>query len=58
VLLGRQDIPCAGCRARLCPFPDQPCLAQITVQDVLAAVDQLRAADHRSRAPAVDGVPV
>jgi ADP-heptose:LPS heptosyltransferase len=38
VLLGDQDIPCAGCRARVCPFPGQPCLADVTPDAVAAAV--------------------
>jgi ADP-heptose:LPS heptosyltransferase len=42
VLLGRQDVACAGCRARECPIPGQPCLAGITVAEVVAAVAALR----------------
>jgi ADP-heptose:LPS heptosyltransferase len=41
VLLGILDIPCAGCRARVCPIPDQPCLEPFTAQNVLDAVAQL-----------------
>jgi ADP-heptose:LPS heptosyltransferase len=41
VLLGEQSIPCAGCRARMCPIPGQPCLAPITPALVLAAIDRL-----------------
>ncbi len=44
VLLGDQDIACRGCRARECPLEDQPCLGVVTVGDVLAALDGLRAA--------------
>jgi ADP-heptose:LPS heptosyltransferase len=40
VVLGRQDIPCAGCRARLCPFDDHPCL-DVTVAEVIDAIDSL-----------------
>lgn len=47
VLLGRQDIACAGCRARTCPVPGHPCLSAVSVGDVLAAIDSLLA-----RAPA------
>ena len=43
VLLGDQDVPCAGCRARVCPFEGQPCLAPVTVDAVLTAVEQLAA---------------
>jgi ADP-heptose:LPS heptosyltransferase len=41
VLLGDQSISCRGCRARACPFRGQPCLAQITPSDVVAAVTAL-----------------
>jgi ADP-heptose:LPS heptosyltransferase len=40
VLLGHQDIPCAGCRARVCPFDGHPCL-DVTVDDVVDAVQTL-----------------
>ena len=43
VLLGQQDIGCAGCRARVCPVPGHPCLAAISADDVLGALDRLRA---------------
>jgi ADP-heptose:LPS heptosyltransferase len=39
VLLGDQDIACAGCRVRVCPFDGQPCLAVVRVSDVLEAID-------------------
>jgi ADP-heptose:LPS heptosyltransferase len=42
-LLGEQDVPCAGCRARVCPIEGQPCLAPVTVDAVLTAVEQLAA---------------
>ena len=35
------DVPCAGCRARTCPVPGHPCLGEISVDEVLAAVDRL-----------------
>lgn len=35
------DVPCAGCRARACPVPGHPCLAGVSVGDVLAAVERL-----------------
>jgi ADP-heptose:LPS heptosyltransferase len=41
VLLGAQDIACAGCRARTCPFPDHPCLAVVGVDDVVRALSEL-----------------
>ena len=44
VLLGDQEIPCAGCRARECPFEDHPCLAVVEPSDVVEAVGRLVAA--------------
>lgn len=41
VLLGTLDISCAGCRARTCPIPGQPCLAPFTADNVLNAVAEL-----------------
>ena len=41
VILGNQDIGCAGCRSRVCPIPGQPCLASLEVDDVVAAVTSL-----------------
>jgi ADP-heptose:LPS heptosyltransferase len=39
VLLGDQDIPCAGCRARVCPIEAHPCIdVQVGVDEVVAAV--------------------
>jgi ADP-heptose:LPS heptosyltransferase len=35
------DVPCAGCRARVCPVEGHPCLGAITVEDVVGAVDRL-----------------
>jgi ADP-heptose:LPS heptosyltransferase len=35
------DVPCAGCRARMCPIEGHPCLGGVRVQDVLAAVERL-----------------
>ena len=43
VLLGDQHIACAGCRARVCPRGDHACLAGVGVDDVIAALDFLRA---------------
>jgi ADP-heptose:LPS heptosyltransferase len=42
-LLGRQDAPCAGSRARACPVLGHPCLESVTTDEVLAAVDALAA---------------
>lgn len=41
VLLGDQQIPCRGCRARECPLSEQKCLSVVTVQDVLDALAYL-----------------
>ncbi|MDQ4149777.1 MAG: glycosyltransferase family 9 protein [Actinomycetota bacterium] len=41
VLLGDQTISCAGCRARVCPFDDHPCLTAVSVEDVLSALESL-----------------
>jgi ADP-heptose:LPS heptosyltransferase len=46
VLLGDQQAPCAGSRARDCPVPGHPCLAVDPAQ-VVAAVDRLAAASPR-----------
>ena len=35
------DVPCAGCRARVCPVEGHPCLGGVEVDDVVAAVDRL-----------------
>jgi ADP-heptose:LPS heptosyltransferase len=52
VLFGDQDIACAGCRARVCPFPGHPCLAGVRAADVAAAVTSLAGFEEPSnRAP-------
>jgi ADP-heptose:LPS heptosyltransferase len=35
------DVPCAGCRARVCPVEGHPCLGMVAVEDVLRAVERL-----------------
>ena len=35
------EVPCAGCRARTCPVPGHPCLDDLEVDEVLAAIDRL-----------------
>lgn len=47
-----RDVPCAGCRARVCPVPGHPCMTDIGVPEVLAALGGLPAA---SREPAGAG---
>jgi ADP-heptose:LPS heptosyltransferase len=43
VLLGDQQIACRGCRARICPRGDHACVNHVDVDDVLSALDSLRA---------------
>jgi ADP-heptose:LPS heptosyltransferase len=53
VVLGRQDICCRHCRARICPVPGHPCLASIEPAAVVAAVHTLTG---RVRLPEESGV--
>lgn len=46
-LLGDQTAACRGTRARDCPVAGHPCLASVRPEDVVAAVDRLRAAHPR-----------
>jgi ADP-heptose:LPS heptosyltransferase len=39
--LGDTGVTCAGCRARRCPFPDQPCTTAVTADEVVGAVKAL-----------------
>lgn len=41
VLLGDLEVGCAGCRARSCPLPGQPCTSAIDAEDVAEAVETL-----------------
>jgi ADP-heptose:LPS heptosyltransferase len=41
VLLGDQHAPCRDTRARRCPVPGHPCLANVGPAEVVAAVDSL-----------------
>lgn len=41
VLLGNQDAPCRGSRARECPIEGHPCLGSVLAEDVAAAVERL-----------------
>ena len=41
VLLGNQEAECKDTRARRCPVPGHPCLNDVSVDGVLAAVEQL-----------------
>lgn len=59
VLLGHQEAPCAGSRARSCPVPGHPCLDQIEPSAVVAAVTALgaRPGDRRGPGLAPSGEP-
>jgi ADP-heptose:LPS heptosyltransferase len=41
IVLGHQEIECAGCRAHTCPRAGHPCLASVTIEEVLDAVARL-----------------
>jgi ADP-heptose:LPS heptosyltransferase len=43
-LLGYQDVPCRGCRARRCPVPGHPCL-DVSPEAVVRAVESLVAVE-------------
>ena len=43
VVLGEQDAPCRGTRARTCPVPGHPCLTGVAPADVVAALARLSA---------------
>lgn len=51
VVLGDQDAPCRGTRARQCPVPGHPCLA-VDPADVVAAVHRLTTGGRPSGRPA------
>jgi ADP-heptose:LPS heptosyltransferase len=36
-----RDVPCAGCRARRCPVVGHPCIDEVEVADVLAAIERV-----------------
>ena len=52
VLLGDQEAPCRGTRARVCPVPGHPCLTSVSAEDVAAAVDKLAGAPWPAEGPA------
>jgi ADP-heptose:LPS heptosyltransferase len=41
VLLGAQEIECAGCRARTCPVFGQPCISSVSTAEATSAVEVL-----------------
>jgi len=45
----RKEVPCAGCRERVCPLPDHPCMHNITVEEVWGIVRQKLLQDIRCR---------
>lgn len=55
VLLGHQDVACAGCRTTTCPLPGQPCL-DVSTADAVAAMRWLVSnRDHTLAPGAVPG---
>jgi len=40
-VLGDQEAPCRGTRARLCPVPGHPCLSSVSVAELVAAVNAI-----------------
>jgi len=56
ILLGRTDTDCAGTRARECPVPGHPCLADVDPSSVVEAVLAIRkrsSAEHSELRPEV-----
>ncbi|MFA9428798.1 glycosyltransferase family 9 protein [Egicoccus sp. AB-alg2] len=53
VLLGDQDVACAGCRAGVCPVAGHPCLGRVTADEVVAAVARLTRLPGRRALPEV-----
>jgi ADP-heptose:LPS heptosyltransferase len=51
ILLGDQDVSCAGCRARQCPRHDHRCIARIDTEHVIEAIDALRSTAPLTRIP-------
>jgi ADP-heptose:LPS heptosyltransferase len=58
VLLGDQDVACAGCRATTCPVPGHPCIDDVEPAEVVAAVAALTTdrLERTGLAPTVEGV--
>jgi ADP-heptose:LPS heptosyltransferase len=54
VVLGAQDAPCSGSRARTCPVPGHPCLSAVSPDQVSAAVRHL-AATAVTKTPTLEG---
>jgi heptosyltransferase-3 len=48
-VLGDQQAPCAGSRARTCPVPGHPCLTGIDPHEVVCAVEELAAPNRRRK---------
>jgi ADP-heptose:LPS heptosyltransferase len=48
--LGDHDVPCAGCRSRVCPYETQPCTSHIRAEQVVDAVARV-ARPARERVP-------
>ena len=46
------EVPCAGCRARVCPVPGHPCVDGVTVEDAAAALGRLAPVRSLAAVPA------
>ncbi|MCE3551707.1 glycosyltransferase family 9 protein [Pseudonocardia sp. RS11V-5] len=57
VLLGDQDAPCRGTRARECPVAGHPCLASVRPDDVVAAVRRLTRPSVPLTGPLTEEIP-
>jgi ADP-heptose:LPS heptosyltransferase len=57
VLLGDQDAPCRGTRARECPVAGHPCLASVRPDDVVAAVRRLTRPTVPVTGPLTEEIP-
>jgi ADP-heptose:LPS heptosyltransferase len=49
-LLGNQKIPCAGCRATVCPLAGHPCVGRLKLRTVLEAVERVAPANSLAAA--------
>ncbi|MCE0767922.1 glycosyltransferase family 9 protein [Pseudonocardia kujensis] len=57
VLLGDQDAPCRGTRARECPVAGHPCLTSVRPDDVVAAVRRLTRPSVPLTGPLTEEIP-
>jgi ADP-heptose:LPS heptosyltransferase len=57
IVFGRVDVPCAGSRARTCPVPGHPCLADVTAPAVVDAALALGVAVQAPASRRSEAVP-